>query len=188
MEGVRIERVTEHVSHPLDRWVDGIRARSDQAFRAVYDSLSDDLLSFAYGMVSDRSTAEDIVQDAFIELVQAAPKFRGDGRSLASWLYRSVRFGCLDEYRRRKRRPERPTDQIGGPSIDDDHMESLDPNLERALMSLSQRHRTLVLLRHVVGLSGQEIADVTGGSRKAAYAALDRAERKLRVVLGVSDG
>ena len=183
-KGVWITRLTETDPHPLDIHVEGIRNRSDEAFRAVYDAMADDLVSFAFAMLSDRRTAEDIVQQAFVELVKGAPKIKGDGRSLRSWLFKSVRFGCLDEYRRRSRRPEIPhADLPDTPVTPDPPANHLDPDLEDALGALSKRHRTVVLLRHVVGLSGEEIAEVIGTTRRAAYAVLNRAEAKLKAAL-----
>lgn len=125
-----------------------------------------------------------MVQEAFVELVRAAPKLKGDGRSLKAWLYRSVRYGCLDEYRRRSRRPEVPTDQLPETAGEAEEPIGLDPSLESALTQLSKKHRTLVLLRHVVGMSGEEMASVMGMSRKAVYAALGRAEARLRASFG----
>lgn len=184
-KGVWITHLTRAETHPLDPHVEGVRNLADESFRAVYHALVDDLVSFAYGMVSDRRTAEDIVQQSFIELVKAAPKMKGNGRALRAWMFRSVRFGCLDEYRRRSRHPEVPHEVLPespeAPELLADH---LDPDLERALASLSRRHRTVVLLRHVAGLSGEEIAKVIGSSRRAAYAVLGRAEEKLRSALG----
>ena len=184
-KGVWISRLTEADSHPLDAHVEGVKALSDDAFRAVYLALVDDLVSFAFGMVSDRRTAEDIVQQAFVELVKAAPKIRGDGAALRAWLFRSVRFGCMDEYRRRSRRPEMPVDRLPDHADSASELDSqLDPALEQALNALTKRHRTVVLLRHVAGLSGEEIADVIGSTRRAAYAVLSRAEANLRDALG----
>ena len=57
IEGVWIGRLTNTSAHSLDRWVDGIRQRSDEAFRGVYEAMVNDLVSFAYGMVSDQWTA-----------------------------------------------------------------------------------------------------------------------------------
>lgn len=183
-KGVWIARLTDTGSHPLDDHVDGVRGLTEEAFRAVYLTLVDELVSFAYGMVSDRLTAEDIVQQSFVELVRAAPKIKGDGRALKAWLYRSVRFGCMDEYRRRSRRPEIPVEEIPERQIDGDPLQGqLDPRLEKALSTLSNRHRTAVILRHVSGLSGEEIASVLGSTRRAAYAVVARAEEKLRRAL-----
>jgi RNA polymerase sigma-70 factor, ECF subfamily len=161
--------------------VDGIRRRSDAAFRAVYEATADGLASFAYGMLGNRTSAEDAVQQAFLELVAAAPGLRGDGRSLRVWLYRSVRYTCLDELRRRSRRPEDLSDRI--PELFDQQVPDVPPELDDALSRLSPRHRSLLMLRHVAGLSPEEIARVAKTNRGAVYAALARAEKRLRFLL-----
>jgi RNA polymerase sigma-70 factor (ECF subfamily) len=174
-----------HVSradHDLDALVDGIRDRSERAFSAVYRLTASALASYAYGMLGDRPAAEDAVQQAFLELTRAAPDLRGDGRSLRAWLYRSVRFTCLDELRRRRRRPEYPTDEPPDVGVTDD-TPLPDPELQAALLHLTDRQRSLVVLRHVVGLSAEETAGVVGGNRTAVYAATARAERRLRSLL-----
>ena len=169
----------------LDDWVDGIRHRSDAAFRAVYESVANDLASFATGFLRDRKAAEDAVQQAFLELVKAAHTITGDGRSLRAWLYRSVRFTCLDEIRRRRRKPVDlgVAEEHHPPILEDPLDHQLAPELEAALNALTERQRTLVLLRHVVELSGKEIADVMEMSRTAVYAAIGRAEKRLRSLL-----
>lgn len=182
-QGVWISQVTTTGPHPLDAHVDGVRNRSDESFRAVYLATSDDLVTFAYGMVSDLRTAEDIVQQTFVELVRAAPRLRGDGRSLRAWLFRSVRYGCLDEYRRRSRRPEVLSGDVPDGPASDSTQTHLAPGLESALMALTPRQRTAVILQHVVGLSGDEIAKVMKTSRRAAYAVVSRAEKNLRRAL-----
>ena len=169
------------VGNELDPLVDGIRRRSDAAFRAVYEATADGLASFAFGMLGSRGAAEDAVQQAFLELVGAGSSFRGDGRALRVWLYRAVRFSCLDELRRRSRRPETPVERLpeSAPTVEPE----VGPDLQAALAQLSDRQRSLVMLRHVVGMSGEEIAVVTKSNRSAVYAALGRAERRLRSIL-----
>lgn len=166
----------------LDELVDGVRNRSEEAFAAVYDLTANALASYAYGMLRDRLAAEDAVQQAFLELTRAAPSLRGDGRSLRAWLYRSVRFTCLDELRRRGRRPEVVTATLPETGYDDP-IELPDPQLQEAMMALTERQRSLLVLRHVVGLPGDEVARVMGGNRAAVYAATARAERRLRRLL-----
>ncbi len=173
------EWVTADGGHPLDRWVDGIRNLSEPAFEAVYHATVDDLLSFANGMLRSRAAAEDVVQEAFVALVRSAPRIRGDGRSLRVWLFRTVRNRSIDEIRRRGTRAI-PSDSIPETPVEDDQP-GLGPELENALAGLTPRQRSLVMMRHVVGLDGDEIAAVIGTTRGAAYAALARAERRLRV-------
>lgn len=184
-----VGRVSEYTR--LDELVVGVILRSDAAFAELYRLTSDALASFAFSMLGDRHAAEDAVQQAFLELVRAAPSIKGDGRSLRAWLFRSVRFTCLDEIRRRGRRPETPTDSI--PEQADIHADietpGMDPILESALSDLTERQRNLLSLRHVVGLSGSETATVLDMSRPAAYAATARAEKRLRKLLeGVESG
>lgn len=184
VEGVWMSRQAMTAPHPLDAHVEGVRNRSNDAFRAIYEHLVDDLVSFAFGMISDRRTAEDVVQQSFVELVKVAPRFKGDGRSLRAWLFKSVRYGCLDEYRRRARRPEVPHDFLPEVAEASDPLELyLTPALEGALSTLNKRQRSAVLLRHVAGLSGEEVAQVLGVSRKAAYNTIARGEKNLRLAL-----
>jgi RNA polymerase sigma-70 factor (ECF subfamily) len=172
----------------LDEVVAGVKARREDAFTTVYHLTAGALVSFAFGMLHDRRAAEDAVQQAFLELVQAAPTLRGDGRSLRAWLFRSVRFTCLDELRRRSRHPEQLAATLPEQAAADDAAfevedAGLDPELEEAMRRLTDRQRTLLVLRHVVGLSGEEIAGIVGGNRAAVYAATALAERRLRSLL-----
>lgn len=167
----------------MDELVDGIRHRSEEAFSAVYELTANGLASYAYGMLRDRLAAEDAVQQAFLELTRAAPSLRGGGRSLRAWLYRSVRYTCLDKLRRRGRRPEVVTDSLPDGGYWDE-LDQPDPELRQALMSLSPRQRSLLVLRHVVGLPADEVAKVMQTNRTAVYAATTRAENRLRRLLG----
>lgn len=159
--------------------MDGIRRGSDDAYRAVYDHTASDLLSFAQGMLHNRSAAEDVVQQAFLELVAAASSFRGRGEALRVWLFKAVRFRCLDQLRRASSR-EIPTDRLPERQVQPELPLGVDPRLLAALDALPERQRSMVLMRHVVGLSGAEIASVVGLNRAAVYASVRRAERKLR--------
>ncbi len=52
--------------------------RDDRAFADLHRLVSDALFAYANAMLRDRKTAEDVVQQAFLELVRAAPTLRGD--------------------------------------------------------------------------------------------------------------
>lgn len=132
-------------------------------------------------MVRDRGFAEDAVQQAFLELAAHSGEVRGGGVALRAWLYRSVRFSCLDELRRRRRRPEVPTDELPDRPLGDDPPG--DPDLEAALGRLTPEQRAVILLRHVDGFDGAEIAGMLGMTRAAVYAAGARAEARLRKLL-----
>lgn len=168
---------TEHEER-LDDLVDGIRGRADEAFAEVHRVLASDLASFANGLLRDRHAAEDAVQQAFLDLARTAHRFRGDGRALIAWLYRTVRRRSLDELRRRSRHPDTRLGQIDPADADE-----VDLGVAEALDRLPPKDRELVVLRHVVGLHADEVAAITGRSRGAVYAATERAEGRLRSIL-----
>lgn len=168
------------MTEDLDALVAGVVQRDNQAFSQLYDLLADSLGAFAFRLVRDRQAAEDAVQQAFIELASAAPGFTGNGRSLQAWLYKSVRFSCLDEFRRRSRRPEVPTERLPEVAFVGSDTAPYSAELASAITSLPYRQQLLLDLRHVHQLSGYEMAEVLGMTRPAAYAALSRAEKNLR--------
>ena len=167
----------------LNALPEGVRRLAPGAFDELYRLLADALNSFAYSMLRDSGAAEDAVQQAFLELVKNAPGFRGDGRALRAWLFRSVRFRCLDELRRRERRRETLHAEIP------DHLQSSGPSpgggsdLAAAMSHLTHQQRSVLFLRHVMGMSGHEVATILDTSRAAVFATAARAERRLRDLL-----
>lgn len=108
--------------------------------------------------------ALDATQDAMIAVVRGLPRF--DGRSrFSTWVYRVATNTCLDELRRRRRRPV-----VGLPEHDDmgaDEHEApiadrvVDRMLvDRALAGLPEDFRAAVVLRDLCQLDYAEIAEV----------------------------
>ena len=148
------------------------------AFTELYELMAERLFRFAYRMLHDRGAAEDAVQHAYLELVRARPQLEEE-RSLEAWLFKSVRFTCLDEIRRRSRRPEIPSDQLPEERTDD-VIVLIDPELEKALSVLTPEQQEVLHLKHVEGYDGAEIAEIVGSNRTAVYAMAARAEARLR--------
>jgi RNA polymerase sigma-70 factor (ECF subfamily) len=109
--------------------------------------------------------ALDATQEALIAIVRGLPRF--DGRSaFGTWAYRIATNACLDELRRRRRRPdpglpdlERPTPG-GAPGIDATVADAL--AIDAALATLSPEFRAAVVLRDLCRLDYAEIAEVLG--------------------------
>ena len=166
----------------LDALLQGVRRGAPEAFRLLHTQIADALHSFASQIVGPGPAAEDAVQQAFLDLVKNGASIRGDGRSLQAWMYRSVRYRCLDELRRRRRRPETLVAEVPDSLILSEP--DGDPELVAALAQLTSRQRTVLFLRHVAGLSGHETARVMRTTRAGVFAAATRAERRLRDLLG----
>jgi RNA polymerase sigma-70 factor (ECF subfamily) len=79
--------------------------------------------SFAYRMLGEEEGAADAAQQAFLSAYRHLNELRGE--SFRSWLLRIVANACLDELRRRKRRPSVSLDDLAAGEEDDRSDESL---------------------------------------------------------------
>lgn len=129
-------------------------------------------------MTGDVHRAEDLSQEAFSRVFSRRRDFEPSGK-FSTWLWRIALNLCLDELRRRSRRSEVAlnTDEAGvdpgsatyrepvaagqGP---DESLASLERAeiMRRAVTSLPEHYRSVVVLRHYEGLKFAEIADVLG--------------------------
>jgi RNA polymerase sigma-70 factor (ECF subfamily) len=115
-------------------------------------------------MTGDPTDSADACQEALIAIVRGLSGF--DGRSaFGTWAYRVTANACLDELRRRRRRPEPGLPEGGAePASPVDHVEAATTrvDLDAALQALPADYRAAVVLRDVSGLSYDEIAAALG--------------------------
>jgi RNA polymerase sigma-70 factor (ECF subfamily) len=113
-------------------------------------------------LAGNAADADDATQEALLALVRGLPKF--DGRAkFTTWLYRVTTNACLDELRRRGRRPVPTDDQIGaaqpaaGPAVDAAVAGRME--IDAALGTLSPEFRAPIVLRDLCQLDYAEIAE-----------------------------
>ncbi|MCU1455396.1 MAG: putative polymerase subfamily sigma factor [Acidimicrobiales bacterium] len=109
--------------------------------------------------------ALDATQEALIAIVRGLPRFDRRAR-FSTWAYRVATNACLDELRRRTRRPlvglpeHEPEPRGGAPRVDDQVAARVD--LDAALADLTPEFRAAVVLRDLCALDYAEIAEVLG--------------------------
>jgi RNA polymerase sigma-70 factor, ECF subfamily len=136
------------------------------------------------------SEAEDLVQDIFVRAYRAIGRFRGDS-AFRSWLYRiaiNVVHTHLDRRRTRDgtlASQSRDVEKIDDVAAGDDVEQTLLRRqvIDRALASLPEDLRVLVVLRDVHGLKYDEIAKVVKTPRGTVESRLFRARQRLRPLL-----
>ncbi len=123
-------------------------------------------------MCGNEADALDASQEALITIARRIDRF--DGRSaFSTWMYRVATNACLDELRRRRRRPVTGTDDdlaltrgehgtVDAAAADQDpgHLVAERGALDDALAQLRPEFRAPVVLRDVMGLDYAEIAEV----------------------------
>lgn len=170
----------------------GIRSRDPEAFAACYEALAQPLFRYLLGQCRDRGLAEDLVEATFLELIEAAPRLRGGAGAVRAWLYRAARNNLLDAQRKTRRRGDVPLDERaaaahpdGNPGPEEQALAAArDLVVQRALVHLSDDQREVLLLRFGAGLTGPEVARVTGRTLGSVKALQHRGLAALARVLG----
>jgi RNA polymerase sigma-70 factor, ECF subfamily len=137
------------------------------AFEQLYDRHSRAVYSLVLRILQHASTAEEVVQDIFLQLWRNASRYDPARGPFLPWLLTLARNRALDQLRlksERQRRREGQTDELPPVSSSPDYESALDEKRQgdrvRALMSaLNPRQRRAIELAYFEGLSHTEIAE-----------------------------
>ena len=154
-------------------------------FEAIYREHHRRVYAIALRLARDPDRAEEIVQDAFVRAWRSLPSFNGDSR-LSTWLHSVAVNAALDAVRARSRRDARLD-----PDVDLDRyaaevgraMPGADLDLERAVASLPEGAREIVILHYIEGYPCAEIAERLGVVEGTVKSQLHRARKLLKEAL-----
>ena len=131
----------------------------------------------AYLIVHDSAAAEDIAQEAFLAAVRRLDRFDRN-RPFGAWLYRIVVNRAIDWARARKLRAE--AELVDAPAFDE---VAISDEVVGALAGLTPEHRAVIVLRHLLGYTPGEIAELLGLPRGTVNSRLRRGLDTLREVV-----
>lgn len=175
-------------------------AIATQEFDAVVAAHRTQIFRFLLASTRDVDLAETLAQDCFLKAHRNWSSFRGESSAL-TWLMRIAINLQKDHWRNRRLQFWRRT-RTNAVDLDEasDWLPSGERTAEqrmlakeqvahvwRAVENLSERQRTVFLLRYVEELDLKEIADVTGMGEGTVKAHLSRALAKVRKELGGSN-
>jgi RNA polymerase sigma-70 factor (ECF subfamily) len=156
-----------------------------EAFQLLFEAYKDKVFSIAvYSIGGDHAMADDVTQQIFLKLFTAIRQFRGDSE-FTTWLYRLVVNACVDERRRRKRWLPWGDSVAMTNSTDGKLQERQFDRVEvseavrAAIAELKPKFRLPILLKHIEGLSYDEIASVMGCSKGTVASRLNRGHSQL---------
>ena len=159
-----------------EKFLQGVNSKDPHAWKELYRSFYGALCNHAIGIVSDKTIAEDIVQECFITIWNTSLYFP-QVQALTAYLYRSVHNNALKYLR------DKTTDDARLQKWYDFYQaieEELIRKLREKIVSLPEQRKTILLLS-IDGLSIQEIAEQLNISvntvktqKKRAYAYLKK--------------
>jgi RNA polymerase sigma-70 factor (ECF subfamily) len=170
----------------------------DAALSTLYDRYSRTVYAVGSKILSERSLAEELVQEVFLKVWRSAGSFDPSRGSFSTWLYRVTRSCATDLYRKRTRRELRSVgdadeyiatsvaDTSAGPQevVDDSW---LSWRVSRAMEALDERQREVIELAYFGDLSQREISELTGLALGTVKSRTASAFRKLRAELVLHD-
>ena len=129
------------------------------------------IVNLAYRMVGDRTEAEDLAQDTFVAAFKALPTFRAESK-FSTWLYRIAANKCKDWLR--VKRPGQGVHDVDIEDVLDDRVveertperllsqQQVAAQLDGAIQRLPPLYREAFVLKHVEGLSYEEMQEILG--------------------------
>lgn len=177
--------------------VEQARKGNLEAFSKLVEQNKKLVYHLAYNMTSNREDAEDISQEVFIKVYKSLDKFRGDAK-LSSWIYRITMNACLSLRRKKSSRVKAGSEDV------EDYLEHnstemnisfeqnperfaergfMKKNLERAIIVLSPREKSVFILRNMNELPFGEISEILkltlGTVRSLNFRALQKLRHQL---------
>ena len=146
-----------------------VRDREEGAFEELFSRFQRLIYGTALRILKQDFSAQDAVQETFINIYRGAKYFRGDSR-LSTWINRITINVCLEMIRKNKRHDQRLDEDISeNIHLVDDSLETpfetavrteLEGRINNALRSLGDKHGPVVRLHDVQGHTIKEIANI----------------------------
>ena len=165
-----------------------VLAGDEGAFRQLYRRHTPRLHQLALRLLGGNDAdAEDVVQDTWIKAVEKLDTFRWES-AFGTWLHAIALNVTRESARRRGRRQETalPEDQEPEAPAPLDHVEVMD--LERAIATLPDGYRTVLVLHDVEGYTHEEIGERLGVAAGTTKSQLFWARRAMRAQLAPGKG
>lgn len=169
--------MTEH--ELIQRAQDG----EPRAIRELYRLYSPRVYAVVKRLAGDDALAEDWAQEAWVRVFRALGTFRGEAR-FATWLHRIAVNSALHGRRWRDRRTRHETaleDTVPTRATSEDAL--LRMKLERAMKTLPERMRQVLVLHDIEGFTHEEIAEFLGVTAGTSKSQLFKARARMRELL-----
>jgi RNA polymerase sigma-70 factor (ECF subfamily) len=183
-------RLTVPPPQDLPQLVARVALGDRAAFRRLYDATAPSLLGVALRILRDRARAEDVVQDAFVNVWNRAASYRESAGAPMTWLTAIVRNRALDALRSDARHDAEPLvdDEDAMLDIEDDRPDPLGLLTQAAdalairacLETIDGSQRQCLALAYYHGLTHSEMASHLGSPIGSVKVWLRRGLEKIR--------
>ena len=182
--------VPRQLAHLSDEALVALAARSEQsALAELYDRYGRPAYGLALRVLRDEALAEDAVQDAFMTIWRAAPRFVPERGKASTWILTLVHRRAVDVVRREQRRRaetlEHAPDPVGAAGADEAAWLRLQrERVQAALGRLPDQQREALELAYYGGFTQSELAERLGEPLGTIKSRMFHGLARLRELLG----
>jgi RNA polymerase sigma-70 factor (ECF subfamily) len=178
-----------------------VRGGDQRAFKLLVERYQRKVYAVALGMLKDKEEAMDVSQEAFVKVYKYLDHFKGDA-SFYTWLYRITANICIDIIRKRA--------GAGGEHMEFDETLPMDVSeanigalgsrlgtnpqksalrrelaekIQEALATVPEKHRAILLLREVEGMSYEDLSRTLDIPKGTVMSRLFHARAKVQKIL-----
>ena len=175
----------------VDELMSQVADGDQDAFAALYDAVAPRVYGLIRRVVRDAALAEEVAQEALVEVWRNASRFDRARGSAAGWIFTIAHRRAVDRVRAEQAATERERRTARASVPFDDVVEEVTARLEqhavrRCLDALTRVQREAILLAYYRGLTYPEVADRLGAPLPTIKTRMRDALIRLRDCLGVS--
>lgn len=156
------------------------------ALRDLYERVSSAVYTFALSVVQNPTTAEDVMQDAFVNIAQNANKYVSQGKPMA-WIMTITKNIALMKLKRMDNRNSSLEDYMDVAKTDEFAQSDRRILLQKALNELKDEDRQIVILHAMTGMKHREIAEIMKIPLPTVLTKYKRSLEKMRRTIGGDD-
>jgi RNA polymerase sigma factor (sigma-70 family) len=173
-----------------------LKQKDKAAFKIIVETWQGMVYNTALGILQNAEDAEDVTQDAFIQVFESVGSFKGESK-FSTWVYRITLSKAMDHIRKKKRKkrfafiqslygkndkPLIDPPDFFHPGVSMENKENA-AILFKAVEQLPPNQKSAFVLNKVEGLSYNEIGEVMKITESAVDALLHRAKANLKKIL-----
>jgi len=181
------EPASKDDAYELESLLFAIADGDSEAFAAFYERTRTAVYGFVLSICRDVHDAEDVTQQCYLRVLDAADRYRPQGKPMA-WLLTIVKRLSLSLLRERgKQSPTRETDWEAVLKAHERLTHEDRITIRDLIERLNERERQIVLLRAAGGLKHREIADLLDLPLSTVLSSYQRTIQKLRILWKETD-
>lgn len=158
--------MNQELTYSEQELIDLLRNQSREGFDYLYDHYSKAIYTIINQILTDKETADDVMQEVFVNIWQKMNQYDASKGRLFTWMLNIARNAAIDKVRSKNFKNSRLNQPINEELVSGLNRsagpEVADVGLKKVLTKLNEEYITLIDLSYFKGYTHEEIAKIIG--------------------------